>query len=169
MMEDMSENKTAQMSLKYIFTFLLVKPIKPCILNLLSCFHSSSRKLKEDVIHAALDDLKISEMLAFPADLADDVPFEENVVVIRIIDKTGIYGLCSQSPNQGERSWEHSPETYSQKFRLWLPWRAPPCACLVCVHSEHVLSQIESASHNSPREPQGQVRLSSHRTDDVTE
>ena len=78
-------------------------------------------------------------------------------------------GLCSQSPNQGKRGWEYSQETYSQKFRLWLLWRAPSCAHPVCGHLEHVLNQIESDSHNSPKAPPGQVLLSSCNTDDTME
>ena len=106
-----------------------------------------------------------------------EVPYGERNIIISLSSScTHVltqllkpHGLCSQSPNQGERSWEHSPETYSQKFRLWLPWRAPPCASPVCVSSEHVLSQLESASHNSPKEPQGQALLPSHSRGDVTE
>lgn len=70
-----------------------------------------------------------------------EVPYgEKNIIISLSCSCTYVLteflktqGLCSQSPNQGKSSWEYSPETCSQKFRL-APCTAPhTCTACLCL------------------------------------
>lgn len=105
-----------------------------------------------------------------------EVPYGERNIIISLssscthvlTELLKTQGLCSHLPNQGKSSWEYSPETCSQKFRLRLPWTAPH-TCTPCLGTLRTHSQTEGTWFSQPHVATRTSVKSFHSTDNEIE